>query len=518
VSLQVRSLGETSAWRSLQCWFLSSVYLVPVLLVSLLGSPWSLAQSSEAKPPDVTLRGTLSGKDNQTYKLLPFSVPQGIFRVTVVFSYSGKDEHTAVDLGLFDPQQFRGWSGGRKDVFTVSATDATPSYLPGFVVPGVWQLLIGVPNIRTASRSEYVAKIYFSGAGSVSAEPEVLRAPLKSGPAWFRGDLHMHTAHSDGSCQSQSGKSVPCPLMLTVQTAAKRGLDFIAITDHNSISHYSEMRELQPFFDQLLLIPGRELTSFTGHANLYGTEEYVDFRVGSAEVPNWNALLRNLQKMDGLVSVNHPSRLTGEDCMGCGWTPDPPADLHLVQAIEAINSGRTEGPTAGITFWHEQLNRGIRLTAIGGGDNHNALAPLPGMGSIGYPTTVVRARELSVGGVLESIRAGHVFIDVAGTADRLLELTADLQHQHAEMGDNLSVQEKQLVSFQVHVRKVLGGRVEVNSDSGLLTLDLPPITQADQTLQFPWESDGRRHWLQATVRDASGNLILLGNPIYINFP
>ena len=477
-----------------------------------------MAQTSEPKAPDVTLRGTLTGKDNQTYKLLPFTVPGGVFRVTVEFSYSGKEEHTALDLGLFDPQQFRGWSGGRKDVFTVSATDATPSYLPGFVPPGVWQLLIGVPNIRTTSHSDYVAKIYFSFSGSVSAEPEILRKPVKSGPAWFRGDLHMHTTHSDGSCQSQSGKSVPCPLMLTAQAAAKRGLDFIAITDHNSISHYSEMRELQPYFDQMLLIPGRELTSFTGHANLYGTEENVDFRVGSDKVPDWNVLLRNLQKLDAIVSINHPSRFTGEDCMGCGWTPSPAADLHLVQAIEAINSGRTEGPNAGITFWREQLNKAMRLTAIGGGDNHNALAPLPGMGSIGYPTTVVNAKELSTVAVLDAIRAGHVFIDVNGTPDRLLELTASFKEQHAQMGDKLSVPEKQTVSFQLHVRGAIGGRIELFSDSGQLPLNRPEITQADQTIDFPWTADGQRHWLHATVRDSSGNLILLGNPIYINFP
>ncbi|GAC1435678.1 MAG: hypothetical protein NVSMB58_24470 [Terriglobales bacterium] len=166
-----------------------------------------------------------------------------------------------------------------------------------------WQLLVGVPNIRPTAHSEYVAKIYFSFSGSVADEPEILRKPLKIGPAWYRGDLHMHTGHSDASCVSQSGKNVPCPLMLTVQAAAKRRLDFIAITDHNSISHYAEMREVQPFFDQMLLIPGRELTSFTGHANLYGTEEFLDFRIGSKEVPDWNALLRRVSKMRALIPL-----------------------------------------------------------------------------------------------------------------------------------------------------------------------------------------------------------------------
>lgn len=485
------------------------------LMLALLCSPALRAQ--DGPPPDVVLCGTFTGQDNHTYKLLPFTVPRGVFRVTVAFDYSGKDEHAVLDLGLFDPQQFRGWSGGRKDVFTVSATDATPSYLPGFVPPGVWQLLVGVPNIRPASRSDYTARIYFSYSGSVAAEPEVLRKPIRSGPAWYRGDLHMHTAHSDGSCMSQSGKSVPCPLMLTVQSAAQRGLDFIAITDHNSISHFAEMRELEPYFDQMLLIPGRELTSFSGHANLFGTEEFVDFRVGSGEVRDWNALFERIKTLDALVSINHPSRPTGEECMGCGWTPDPPADLRLVQAIEAVNSARTEGPTAGIAFWRSQLDRGIRVTAIGGGDNHNALAPPPGPGSIGVPTTVVFARELSTAAVLEGIRSGRVFIDTAGSPDRLVEFTAKCGPKRASMGDTLAVSRGETVLFRVRLANVKGMRAEVTTDAGPLALDWPPVAQAEESREFPWTGDGGRHWLHVTVRDPAGNLLLLGNPIYINF-
>jgi len=68
--------------------------------------------------------------------------------------------------------------------------------------------------------------------------PAVLREPLRPGPAWFRGDLHMQSAHSDGQCPSQTGTMVPCPVFFTVDASARRGLDFIAITDHNAQSQY----------------------------------------------------------------------------------------------------------------------------------------------------------------------------------------------------------------------------------------------------------------------------------------
>ena len=87
-------------------------------------------------------------------------------------------------------------------------------------------------------------------------------------------------------------------------------------------------------------------------------------------VPEINALLRQAQKLGGLVSINHPNAPTGEECMGCGWNPNPEADLHLVTAVEAINSYQTVR-YSGIPFWESQLNRGYRLTGIGGSDSHN---------------------------------------------------------------------------------------------------------------------------------------------------
>src|SRR5947207_12421203 len=98
-----------------------------------------------ASTPDLVLRSQFSGADHQTYREVPFEVPDGVTRVTVEFSYTGREDRTVLDVGLWDAERFRGWSGGNKSSFTVSATDATPSYLPGPVRPGRWRLLIGVP-------------------------------------------------------------------------------------------------------------------------------------------------------------------------------------------------------------------------------------------------------------------------------------------------------------------------------------------------------------------------------------
>src|SRR5205085_12704923 len=160
--------------------------------------------------------------------------------------------------------------------------------------------------------------VYFAPAGVKTVPESFTEMPLRSGEGWYRGDLHMHTAHSDGQCQSQKGNKVPCPVFVTLQAAAARGLDFVAVTDHNTVSHFDALRELQPYFDRLLLIPGREITTFEGHANLYGTTRFVDFRVGSAPVPDMKTLLQRIGASGALFSINHPGAPTGEACWAAG--------------------------------------------------------------------------------------------------------------------------------------------------------------------------------------------------------
>jgi hypothetical protein len=504
--------------------FLAGLFLAGPLLTGLAPLAHAAAAPATRDQPDLVLRGTLDGTDNQTYRMLPFDVPAGTRRITVQFDYNGhEDEHTRIDLGLLGPDGFhgkdgfRGWSGGSKLLFTVSASDATPSYLPGPIDPGRWTLLLGISNIRKHSRTHYTAKLWFGRPNDPAWLPAVLNPPLQREAGWYRGDLHMHTAHSDGSCNSQSGREVPCPLFLTVQDAVTRGLDFIAITDHNTVSQFNAMRELQPYFDRLLLIPGRELTTFQGHANLFGTTEPVDFRIDGKQ--DWHALLRQVAPLHGLISINHPIRPDDESCMGCGWVPKGSVDLHKVQAIEAVNGIDAVLPDSGIPFWQSLLDRGYRLTAVGGSDNHDArrALALPDASVVGTPTTVVHASELSMQSILAAIRAGHVFIDVQGSRDHLLDLTARSGDQTAEMGDALAVPTGGTARFTVEATAPAGGEIEIIEDDKVIhpCANLA-LHVTHQSVSFDWTSDGKRHWLRANVRGAARQLLLVGNPIYIN--
>ena len=495
-----------------------------MLAIGLALSGWQtpLRAADDGSTADLVLRGAIESSDLQTYQLIPFDVPVGTRQLAVSFDYTGRAARTTIDLGLMGPGQtfgeaFRGWSGGNKRSFRLSAHDATPSYYQGPIVPGRWHLLLGIPNIHSGERSEFTASIYFNrhdAPGGALSQP-----PLNSAAGWYRGDLHLHSGHSDGTCDSRSGATrVPCPLFLTLEAAAARGLDFIAVTEHNTSSHVRELTALQPYFDRLLLIPGMEVTTFQGHANAFGVREPIDFRVGSGSVPDWNALLTFLNRSRTFVSINHPRTIGGEVCMGCAWAPDPPVDFTKIQAVEVVNGHDAETAKAGIPFWHEQLNRGFRLTGIGGSDTHDATAHQRAStaGEVGTPTTVVYANDLTEAAIIDGMRAGRVFVDVTGVAGRLLEFGFKTATGEEPAGSEVVTTGRD-AQFVLRIKGVEGGSVEVIQDGTILAGVLPPAALTpDFAARFTLKLAGR-HWVRVNVRDREGRLALVGNPIYVNW-
>lgn len=199
--------------------------------------------------------------------------------------------------------------------------------------------------------------------------------------------------------------------------------------------------------------------------------------------------------------------------MGCGWTPTKPVDMDLVTSIEVVNGGGNPATH----FWEQQLLQGHRLTAIGGSDNHHADWPQQRPGSIGYPTTVIYAQNLSVAGILDAIRSGRVFIDVTGSPDRLLDMNARAGSAFAAMGGDLEPR-GDVISLEVHAVGCEGGLIHFFVD-GEASPNLPslPVSSGDQTLGAKWHAGGGRHFLRVEARDQNNHLLLLSNPIYFGY-
>jgi hypothetical protein len=204
--------------------------------------------------------------------------------------------------------------------------------------------------------------------------------------------------------------------------------------------------------------------------------------------------------------------------MGCGWTPASPVDMHLLAAVEAVNGGSETHGLSGVPFWDKELDTGYRLTGIGGSDNHNALSPVEEPSSVGSPTTVIYATELSTPAILAGIRGGHVFIDLTGSRDRMVTAKATTEGRAAAMGDALNAPKGVGVEFEVSEAGADQGKVSLLEDGREMDgLAKSAASDSGETFHLTWTADGYRHWFRPQVLGPDGKLWLLGNPIYVDW-
>ena len=328
------------------------------------------------------------------YRYLPVDVPPGAAALTVTLEHRGG----VLDLGCLDAGGgFRGWSGGARSTFTIAAGHATPGYLPGPLNPGTWQVMLALHRVppegvswtvtaqtsRTAPAAPPLAPI----AGPPPALPARRVLPAPPGLAWLAGDLHAHTVHSDGA--------------LTVaelaRLAAGAGLDFLAVTDHNTVSHHAELPAAGAAAG-VLLVPGQEVTTDRGHANAFGYIDWVDFR-------------RPADEWAGLLSINHP--LGGD----CAWLHPLAVRPPLAEVWHSGWWDRTWGaPLAWLLAW------GVDTVPVGGSDFHSPA----GNERLGQPTTWIACADRTVPAVLDGLAAGRVAISESPDGPVLLRLDDEL--------------------------------------------------------------------------------------------
>lgn len=116
--------------------------------------------------------------------------------------------------------------------------------------------------------------------------------PNAAGLRVVEGDLHLHTRFSDG---------IASPLDL-VLLAERRGLDVIAVTEHNTTFPGKLARGFaQLRGSPLLVIVGEEVTSRDAHLLAIGIEETVDPRLPL------DAIARDVHMQGGLLAAAHPA-------------------------------------------------------------------------------------------------------------------------------------------------------------------------------------------------------------------
>lgn len=483
-------------------------FSIPLSVIVAMAALMPMGAATQAPLGDtsLTLSGTVTAADKGMYQEHAFEVPAGVTRIDVEFIYDNRGQGTELEIGLFDPQRFRGTSRFSKNHFHLTEFETTPSYLAGPLPAGTWRISLGVPSIAAGQSSKWTATIRLS---TRSTPREGLGPVLRREAGWYVGDLHAHTLHSDafGCVDPESAVARGCQPWEVVEAARARHLDFFAITDHNTTSHHADLATLQESLTSMLLLRGQELTTFHGHANVYGTSRPVDFRLGF-HGRSMSDVMDDVARERALLSINHPGRETGDSCTGCGWDA-PATPWNRIEAMEVVNGGVIEGPTAGLPFWYARLNEGHRITAIAGSDDHAARSP---RGRIGSPATVIHAAELSEEALLDGIRAGHVYVRTRGPEGPQVELTAAIGEANVAMGGSLHAAGAGTpVRLSVHAAGAAGQRAEIVRNGAVVaTLK---IDAADQNLSFPLTMTPGQ-WVHVVLRDEAG-ITAFTNPIYV---
>ena len=432
---------------------------------------------------------------------LPFDVPPGVQRIRVSTSHEnfavGPLARNVLDLGIFGPAGydlgnsagFRGWSGGARDSFEISSAYATPGYLAGPIEPGVWAVALG-PVVMSPWGMAWQARVTMDrGEPVAEADPVVAPAPPPSicGARWYRGDLHLHTVHSDGERDPDE----------MVAAAQAGGLDFIVSTEHNT----NAANRVWPACRTggLLVIPGEEVTTRHGHWLAVGLPPHgwVDWRYGPSDgvFPQFAAEVR---QAGGLVVAAHPS----VPLPGAAWE----FGFDHVDALEVWNGRWNLDDELSLRIWQRLLRQGRRVVAVGGSDSHGAHQP------VGSPQTVVHADALSVSAIVDGLRCGRSYL--ARSRDVALELTATADDGVAGPGQTLRVPPGASVTVTAVISGAAGANVALITASGRAER-----ATVGASARLQWELDAASAgFARLEVREAQrrplGAMVAFTNPVW----
>jgi predicted metal-dependent phosphoesterase TrpH len=187
----------------------------------------------------------------------------------------------------------------------------------------------------------------------------------------IKADLHVHTTYSKDSLITPKD---------LVYYAKKRGLNAVAVTDHNFLEGAYKIAKETDF----LIIPGMEISSSDGHIVALNVKELIPRGFSAVET------VERIHKAGGVAIACHPyvlfkGSLRGKVCA-------------TFDAIEVINARAF--PFKKSVKKAEEAAELLRLSKVAGTDAH--YGP-----QIGYGYTVIEASDPSVDAIAKAIVDGH---------------------------------------------------------------------------------------------------------------
>ena len=183
-------------------------------------------------------------------------------------------------------------------------------------------------------------------------------------------DFHVHTLYSHDSSIT---------LKQVVSFAKKRGLDGVAITDHNTVKGALKLKTRD-----ILIVPGIEVSTLQGHLLGINVTTPVPAKLGMEET------IQRIHEAGGIAVAPHPTAF---------YKSPPSRQVSFYDAVEVMNASSI--PFSVLTYFSKRFAEGLGLPQTGGSDAH--YAP-----EIGSAYTVVEAGP-DVDEIVDAVKRGATF-------------------------------------------------------------------------------------------------------------
>jgi predicted metal-dependent phosphoesterase TrpH len=161
----------------------------------------------------------------------------------------------------------------------------------------------------------------------------------------IRADLHLHTTYSPDASIN--------PKTIVNQLHAHPFIKAVAITDHNTTEGYHKVKNLASPYQDILIIPGIEVSATGGDIIVLGV----------AEIPPkpWTVekVIDFAKERDGLVIAAHPYRPPGLGDLARNY------DFDAIEVLNGISAPH-------VNRMAENLAKATGLPGVAGSDAHRA--------------------------------------------------------------------------------------------------------------------------------------------------
>lgn len=467
------------------------------------------------------------------YARIPFSVPENTTELTILLM---RDTSQAAQLpiALFDStgairimKASEGAMGHNEEEHTIGFDSATAGGIPGPIPAGNWLLV--VYKRRFFEDILLTSKIFASTMpiSAIGQRPPSLagnsfsQAVVNSKKGWYCGELHVHSHESTGRTSVRK----------VLEVAQEKGLDFIALTDHFTASHWIQIQDVYQDFT-VLCLQSMEVSGDFGHANIHGINRWINplvddnvelsKQLGLKTPPSMEQIADETHSQGGLFSINHAA--SGLVAWRYHDFPVEKADLFEIWCL-------ADGPTAFLypSIWDTYLCQGIHLTGVGSSDSHNPTSEGPW--KLGVIRTWVQAEQLSQQAILSALKKGRCYVSYGPSR---MEFQADYAGNTYDMGESIPLKKGDACTFTVKLENnpsgnlfvMLSGQVhdifyiqasEASSSSFTLReSELRRISSGEAFVRLEFHEDivKEKFWGMA-YRDHH-SMRLLSNPIWLD--